>query len=102
MSSEAREERVAERRVREERWEGEGDAVASRVTSAAFKLATVVQVATAQVVGYSSVDILLANHYLAQSLQGEVWALRQQMAGLSAAVAALAERPVVVQALPYE
>lgn len=98
MSPEEREGREAERRVREERWEGEGEAVASRVTSAALRLATVVQVATAQVVGCSSVEVLLANHHLIQSLQGEVWALREQVAGLSAAVAALAERPVVVQA----
>ncbi|KAF2022683.1 hypothetical protein EK21DRAFT_119495 [Setomelanomma holmii] len=66
--------------------EDEKDAAVA-VRSAAYKLASCVQVATAQVRGLQAVDVLLASHY---SLTEEVRSLRGQVSELSAAVAALA------------
>jgi len=65
---------------------GNVEEAAAEVRSVAFRLATTVQVATAQVKDLSGTDVLLASHY---SLQEEVRGLKEQVSELTAAVAAL-------------
>ena len=59
------------------------------MASAAFRLASVVQVATAQVKNQNAVDLLLAAHYRQQEAQEEIGALRAQVSELTGVVAQL-------------
>jgi hypothetical protein len=67
------------------------EVVDAEVRSAAFRLATNVQVATAQVSDLNAADLLVGAHYQQQEVLEEMRALRSSVAGLADAVTQLVE-----------